>query len=50
MAKTPATKKELVKEHKHLVKVLKKGTPAQQAAEAKKQAEELKEYKKKGKK
>lgn len=50
MAKTPESKKALAKEHKHLVKVLKKGTPEERKAEAKKQAEELKEYKKKGKK
>ncbi len=36
---------ELVKEHEHLVKVLKGGDEKERASEAKKQGEELKEYK-----
>lgn len=43
-------KKELIKEHERLVKVLMKGTRRQQLKEAKKQAKELKEYKKPKKK
>ena len=40
------SREELVKEHEHLVYVLKHGTEAQQAEEAEKQEKELKEYKK----
>lgn len=43
--KTPKT--EMVKEHKHLVKVLKSGNRADFEREAKKQSKELKEYIKK---
>lgn len=42
--KTP--KKEMIKEHEHLVKVLEKGSAKQRALEAKKQKYELKKYKK----
>ena len=38
------TAKQAVKEHKHLVKVLKDGTKGEQHKEAKKQSKELKEY------
>lgn len=40
-------KKEIVKEHSHLVKVLKKGKKSELKKEARKQAKELKNYKKK---
>jgi hypothetical protein len=39
------SKNALLKEHKHLIKVLKHGTPAQQAKEAKSQSKEMKKYK-----
>ncbi len=37
-------KKELLKEHKRLIRVLRSGTPAQREAEAKIQEKEMKEY------
>ena len=39
------SKNALLKEHKQLIKVLKHGTPAQQAKEAKSQSKEMKKYK-----
>lgn len=42
MIQTP--KKEMVEEHRSLIKVLKMGTKAQRLREAKKQAQELKKY------
>jgi hypothetical protein len=35
----------LLREHKHLIKVLKHGSPAEQTKEAKSQAKEMKKYK-----
>ena len=46
MAKTPTTKKELIKEHQNLVRVLKSGDKKKLKKEEKKQKDELKEYKK----
>jgi len=37
-------KKEMLKEHKHLIKVLKTGSKPAQKKEARKQSKELKEY------
>lgn len=37
-------KKELIKEHKHLIKLLKKSTKQQRLREARKQEKELKGY------
>lgn len=37
-------KKDLIQEHKHLIKVLETGTAAQRAKEAAKQKKELKKY------
>lgn len=40
--KITMTKGEFTREHRHLVKVLREGTPKERKAEAKKQARELK--------
>lgn len=40
-----AKKSEMLKEHKHLVKVLRTGSKSKRLSEAKKQSQELKKYK-----